>query len=81
MPFGNSIQELGGPRSLDYDEAGDLKLLCLIGATNVEVAVSASASAAECHAQRHDKRDGLFLHTHGWVCRSDGYREWADRGL
>jgi len=61
--------------------AGDVKFLCLIGATNVEVAVLTSPSTAEWRADGHDKRDGLFLHMDGWVCGSDGYREWADKGL
>lgn len=62
----------GWTPELDCDVAGDVKLLCLIGATNVEVAVLASPSTAEWHAQRHDKRDGLFLHMDGWVCGLDG---------
>jgi hypothetical protein len=56
-------------------------LLCLIGATNVEVAVLVSPSTAQWHAQGHDKRDSLFMHMDGWVCGSDGYREWANKGL
>jgi len=44
-------------------------LLCLMGATIVEIAVLASLSMAQWHAQGHDKRDSLFMHMDGCVDR------------
>ena len=52
--------------------ADDVMILCPIGARNVKVAVLASPSTAQWHAQGHDKRDSLFMHMDGWVCVSDG---------
>jgi len=55
---------------LDCDVEGDVMLLCLMGAADVEVAVLASPSTAQWHAQGHDKRDSLFMGVWvGWVPR------------
>jgi hypothetical protein len=40
------------------------------------------SSCDKCHAEGHDKRDGLFMHmVDGWMYRSVGYCDWADKGL
>ena len=55
---------------MDCDVEGDVMLLCLMGAADVEVAVLASPSTAQWHAQGHDKRDSLFMGVWvGWVPR------------